>query len=293
MRRTDLGLFGPDSVTWQLHADPALLLGGIRSLYLQALHPRAVAAVVQNSDFRTDPFGRLMRTAAFVGISTYGTETEAHAAAERVRRVHSRLKATDPETGEVYPLDDPELLLWVHCAEVASFLSTARRAGYPLRKHHADRYLREQRVSASLVGLAPDTVPGSTEEMTAYLRRIRPALRRTPDSDDIYDFLHRPPLRGRGLAALGLRLYEPAIGHVAYSLLPPWATGLHGRRPYPRSATTVATRALRQAAFRVRGRIRSAADFEPPSITAVRRLGAWATPSADRLPDPLPAAPRP
>jgi len=57
----DVGLFGPDSVTWKLHAEPILVLGGIRALYLQALHPRAVAAIAQNSGYRTDPIGRLLR----------------------------------------------------------------------------------------------------------------------------------------------------------------------------------------------------------------------------------------
>jgi len=42
-------------------------LAGISSLYLQALNPLAVAGVVQNSNFRSDPFGRLVRTANFVG----------------------------------------------------------------------------------------------------------------------------------------------------------------------------------------------------------------------------------
>ena len=48
-------------------------------MFLQALHPLAVAGVVQNSDFQRDPLGRLFRTANFVGVSTYGSAEEAHA----------------------------------------------------------------------------------------------------------------------------------------------------------------------------------------------------------------------
>ena len=55
--RGDVGLFGPGSVTWKLHQEPILLLGGLRSLYLQALHPRAVAGVAQNSGYRPDAWG--------------------------------------------------------------------------------------------------------------------------------------------------------------------------------------------------------------------------------------------
>jgi uncharacterized protein (DUF2236 family) len=277
----DYGLVGPNSVTWQLHADPAMWLAGIRSLYLQALHPRAVAGVVQNSDFRRDPFGRLMRTATFVALSTYGTREEVDKAAAKVRRIHRTLRARDPESGETFRIDEPELLRWVHCAEVASFLSVVRRAGFPLTRAHADGYFAEQRATAALVGLDPADVPGSVAEMSAYFHDMRPRLRRTPEADAIYAFLHRPPVSG--LLALGVRLYEPAVGHLSYSLLPAWAARLYGRRAYPAAAATLGLRALRRAALSVPGGVRLGRQ-EPHPVIAVRRLGTWATPSPKRLP---------
>ncbi len=39
-----LGFFGPDSITWRVHADPTFTIGGLRALLLQALHPLAMAA---------------------------------------------------------------------------------------------------------------------------------------------------------------------------------------------------------------------------------------------------------
>jgi uncharacterized protein (DUF2236 family) len=279
--RMDYGLVGPDSVTWQVHADPSMWLAGIRSLYLQALHPRAVAGVVQNSDFRRDPLGRLVRTANFVGLTTYGTHEEVDRAAEKVRRVHRSLRATDPDTGRTFRIDEPELLLWVHCAEVASFLSVVRRSGFPLTEAHADRYFDEQRAAAALVGLDPAEVPGSVAEMSAYFHHMRPRLRRTEDSDAIYAFLHRPPVSG--LLSLGVRLYEPTMGHLSYSLLPRWAVRLYGRRPYPALATTLALRAMRKTVLAIPAGIRIG-RHEPHPVIAVRRLGAWATPSPKRLP---------
>ncbi|MDQ0792065.1 uncharacterized protein (DUF2236 family) [Streptomyces sp. B1I3] len=60
MSEPDPGLFGPGSVTWQMHADPMMWVAGVRALYLQALHPRAVRGVMQNSDFRRNwGLGRL------------------------------------------------------------------------------------------------------------------------------------------------------------------------------------------------------------------------------------------
>jgi uncharacterized protein (DUF2236 family) len=277
---SDHGLVGPSSVTWQLHADPAMWVAGIRSLYLQALHPRAVAGVVQNSDFQRDPLGRLIRTADFVGLSTYGTTEQVERAAARVRGVHRSLRATDPDTGATFRIDEPDLLLWVHCAEVSSFLTVVRRAGFPLTRAHADRYLDEQRRMAALVGLDPAEVPGSVDEMSGYFQDIRPSLRRTADTDTIYAFLHRPPVTGP--LALGVRLYEPLVGHLAYSLLPRWAIRAYGRRAYPPAAATLALRGLRRAALSIPGGVRIAGR-EPQPVIAVRRLGRWATPSPRRL----------
>lgn len=284
----DVGLFGPDSVSWQLHAEPAMWLAGVRSLYLQALHPRTVAGVVQNSDFRRDPLGRLIRTANFVGATTYCATEEIAREAAKVRRVHRELRAVDRETGERFRVDDPELLLWVHCAEVSSFLTVVRRAGFPLTAAHADRYLDEQRRSAALVGLDPDEVPGDLAAMRAYLARMRPQLRRTEDADEIYEFLHRPPVTGT--LALGLALYEPLIGHLAYSLLPGWATREYGRRPYPAAPTTVILRGLSGAVRGAQWVARSLVHeprlgpLLPHPVLAVNRLGTWARPSAKRLP---------
>ena len=41
----DPGLYGPDSVTWRVHADPSMALAGLRALLLQAVHPLAMSGV--------------------------------------------------------------------------------------------------------------------------------------------------------------------------------------------------------------------------------------------------------
>jgi uncharacterized protein (DUF2236 family) len=158
-------------VTWKLHREPVLLIGGLRSLYLQALHPRAVAAVAQNSGYRSDPWGRLMRTSEYVGTVVYGSTDQVQAAASRIRRLHARMSATDPRTGETFRVDEPELLRWVHVAEVESFLTTARRAGLRLTADEIDGYYTEQLRAAELVGLDPSTVPATAAEVAAPTTR--------------------------------------------------------------------------------------------------------------------------
>ncbi|MGH3437178.1 MAG: oxygenase MpaB family protein [Sciscionella sp.] len=277
----DTGLVGPDSVTWQLHCDPSMWIGGIRSLYLQALHPRAVAGVVQNSDFQRDPLGRLFRTGHYVALTTYGTTHDAHRAAARVRGVHRRLRATDRETGETFRIDDPDLLLWVHCAEVASFLDVARLAGFALTNAQADRYFDEQRAVAALMGLDAAEVPGSVSQMASYFADMRPRLRMSEDAELVYRFLHRPPLNNA--LRLGIPAYERLMGHLAYSLLPRWGLRMYSHRGYPWPVASSMLHAARSAAVRAPRRT-PFIGWGPQVWDAVDRLGRDAMPSEHRLP---------
>jgi uncharacterized protein (DUF2236 family) len=241
----DVGLFGPSSVSWRLHADPAMWFAGVRALYLQ-------------------------RTADFVGVVTYGTRAEAERAAARVRAIHRRLCAACPETGRRFPLDLPELLLWVHCAEVSSFLTVVRRGGLRLTDRQADRYVDEQRRAAALVGLDRRAVPGSVAELDAYLDAVRPQLRAVPESHDLMAYLRRPPATGWLVVP---RLAWVQLSTVAYALLPRWAQDLYGRPGLPDWTATGLLRTARRAALAVPDPLRW--RLAAPRIrTAVRRLGA-------------------
>jgi ER-bound oxygenase mpaB/B'/Rubber oxygenase, catalytic domain len=66
----------------------------------------------------------------FIETRTFGTAAEAGRAGRRVRKIHESLTGTDPD-GTRYRVDEPGLLLWVHCGEVASAVDIARRSGLP------------------------------------------------------------------------------------------------------------------------------------------------------------------
>ncbi|MEU6345247.1 oxygenase MpaB family protein [Streptomyces sp. NPDC046977] len=280
MRDTDPGLFGPASVTWQMHGDPMMWVAGVRALYLQALHPRAVRGVTQNSDFRKDAWGRLLRTADFVGTITYGTTLEAERAGARVRGIHRRLRGRDPDSGARFGVDDPELLLWVHCAEIDSYLSVARGSGYRLSDTQADAYVDEQREAARLVGLDPAGVPADTAELSAYFEKIRPQLALTPEALEVQAFLRRPPVPAALLPVREVLWGQAAA--LAYGALPPFAHELYGR---PAPSVPVTLRRLR-ATGRVLRAVPSYLRWQlPPGhiLKAVGRLGPGTHPSAYRL----------
>ena len=97
----DPGLYGPDSVTWRVHADPAMALAGLRALLLQAVHPVAMHGVFTNSDFRADPWGRLFRTAEYVAVTAYGTTREAERAEARARDARQQLAQAEARQEDV------------------------------------------------------------------------------------------------------------------------------------------------------------------------------------------------
>lgn len=245
----DPGLFGPDSITWRVHGDPVLAVGGLRALVLQALHPLAMAGVAQHSGFRSDPWGRLQRTAEYIGQLSFGTTEDAQRAAARVRGIHRKLTGTHPDTGAPFRIDEPELLLWVHCCEVDSFLSTVRRAGSPLTDADAQRYLSEQVLAATLVGLPAESVPATSADLADYFADVRPQLRLTAEAREAARFLLLPPMP---TWVQWLTPARPAWGGLAglgFALLPRWARRCYRLPGLPTTDTgaTAAVRTLRRS----------------------------------------------
>lgn len=276
----DLGLFGPGSVTWKVHEEPILLVAGLRSLYLQALHPRAMAGVAQNSDFKTDAWGRLGRTSTYVATTIYGTTAQAERAGRRLRAMHARLRARDAFTGEEFRIDDPALLRWVHVTEVESFVTTARRAGLSLTDAEVDAYYAEQRRTAALVGLDPSTVPGSAAQVEAYYRDIRPELRMTRDAAETAFFLTAPPVPGQlklplrlGLSLGPARLAYFGVAGMAFGLQPAWARRAYGALGLPTTdlSAELSVRTLRRALNMIPRRLIEGPMYQAAKARAARR----------------------
>ena len=249
----DPGNFGPDSVTWRVFDDPSLVIGGLRTLLLQALHPLAMHGVAANSDFQSDPWGRLMRTGEFLGTLTYGTRVEADRASAAVRGIHRRLSrvlSVEPETGLSYRVQDPDLLLWVHVTEIDSFLSTTRRCGLRLSDAQADAYVAEQVTAARLVGIDPRVtpVPSTVEEVAAYLDDVRPQLRTTSAARRTAIFGLLPPMPPWVALATPAQPAWAALTTLAFAMLPPWARRMYGAPGLPSTdlAASLAGRALRR-----------------------------------------------
>jgi uncharacterized protein (DUF2236 family) len=211
--------FAEDRPIRRVHGDSSMFIGGIRALLLQSLHPLAMAAMAEHSDYRSDPWGRLQRTGHFVGITTFGRECDAREAIARVRAIHERVNGTAPD-GRPYAASDPHLLTWVHLAEVDSFLAAHSRFGRnPLDRAGRDGYVADM----ARIGLAlgvPDP-PMSQASLALRIEAYRGELAATEQSRQAARFLLlQPPLPAIALAPYGV------LAAAAVSLLPGWARAL-------------------------------------------------------------------
>jgi len=232
--RADDGLFGPGSVTWRIMNSRIMWVAALRALYLQALHPRVVRGTLQNAPGITqavDGWARLRRTRKFIETRTFGTMTEAERAGHRVRTIHQALTGTDPD-GTRYPLDEPDLLLWVHCGEVASCADIAQRSRLPFSAADLDAFVAEQRASAELIGIDRAAAPASMAELDAYYEQIRPRLHAGDEARQALRVIMLPPVPNGNR---GLKLGMTLVSALAFSTLPGWARHMYGRSSGPLS----------------------------------------------------------
>src|SRR5579872_624052 len=109
--RTELGYFGPGSMTWRVDRELAVLLGsGSRALMLQVAHPKVAAAVADHSRYRSDPLGRLRDTLNAIYGFAFGDVATVDGIVEHIHHLHTRVRGATPD-GDPYSALDPHLLL--------------------------------------------------------------------------------------------------------------------------------------------------------------------------------------
>jgi uncharacterized protein (DUF2236 family) len=266
------GFFLPSDAPWVVHADFGTLVGGIRALLMQALHPGSLTGVKNHSRYESDPLGRLAGTIRWLTVTTFGSKTAVQNEANRVNRLHTKVVGEYTKgTGETVPYKaaDKDLLLWVHIAFMESFLVSHQMYSWKQipkgnAQSGADNYVSQWSVSVAPLGLA--TCPMSEAELEREIDKFFDSglLVSTPDTAKVIAFIKNPPLPGAAKLLYGL-LFDAAV----LSLRPEFRE-LLGLKPKPqwliRPATRWSLRVMRLA-------IGPESPIEDGAIARLKRIG--------------------
>ncbi|MCI0634662.1 MAG: DUF2236 domain-containing protein [Actinobacteria bacterium] len=243
---SDLGYFGPRSVSWQVHREVTVLFGGARAVLMQAAHPLVIAGARETGFYERNPWRRLQRTLVLTYTITFGTKAEAQAAADRINEVHERVRGVDEVTGLPYDGLDPELLLYVHACLVDSALLFEERTVGRLDDAGRQRFHEEQMLAAEMVRIPREAIPPTVPELRDHLQRVYDSgiLHVGASARRVAALFHDPPREAEWRPVL------KGVSRLAFGTLPPELRRAYGVElgPVRRSAmdaTFAATRALR------------------------------------------------
>jgi uncharacterized protein (DUF2236 family) len=196
------GYYGPESVTWKIGRESIALLGGARAVLMQLAHPLVAMGVSAHSDYMTDPFGRTERTFTLGELLTFGTLEKARQAARTINRSHLHVHGDLPIDAGVFPKGtpynarNPELLLWVHATLVDTLLLCYTYFVGPLTSTEQDRYYEESKGVATLIGLPPDKMPCTVDDLQQYVQDMvnSDRLIATPQARQLANQVLFPPV---------------------------------------------------------------------------------------------------
>jgi uncharacterized protein (DUF2236 family) len=191
------GLFGPGSVSWRVDRELLVLAGGSCALLMQAAHPAVAAGVADHSTYRTDPFGRLLRTLESSFSVVFGSRSEALATIDRVNAIHRSVRGTIPETGSPYSALNPEALLWVHATLVDTALRVYEGWVAPLTAEEREAYHTESAQVALLLGVPRELMPATLSGLRGWMeeRLADGTIAVTPTAREIATTILRPTRR--------------------------------------------------------------------------------------------------
>ena len=258
----DVGYFGPDSVSWQVHREVTVLFGGARAVLMQAAHPLVIAGARDSGLYERNPWKRLQRTLILTYAITFGTKSEANAAAERINEVHARVNGVDRVTGKPYDALNPELLLYVHACLVDSALLFERLTVGCLDDAGRQRFHEEQMLVAEMVEVPRAIIPPTVGALRAYLDEVegRGDLLVTDAAKKVADLFFDPP------ADAEWRLVLRGVSRLAFATLPRGLREQYGFRLGP----------ARQAAFRaVFAATRALRPLLPPKVRYIAPYQEW------------------
>ena len=183
---------GPGSITRRKVGDLRLTAGSGYALLLQVAHPTVGAGVAEHSNFREDPFGRLIRTLDYVNGTVYGGPELAGGIGRAVRVMHRGIKGTKPN-GERYSALEPEAYAWVHATLASAIVDGHAQFGTPFTPAEEIEFWGEWRKVGRLIGVRYRDIPEEWGDFRPYFDEVvRTTLEHTITVDMVLESLMAP-----------------------------------------------------------------------------------------------------
>lgn len=215
----------PGTITWRRAGDARLLLAAGYALLLQVSHPTVGAAVSQHSEFRRDPWGRLLRTLDYTYTIVYGGPWAAGEMGRRMRSLHGRIEGSMPD-GRHYRALEPQAYAWVHATLAQAIVLAHERFARPMSAAQRERFWGEWRSLGRLLGIREQDLPADWQAFGEYFAGILDGvLERTTAVDEVMAALARPAppqvmVLGGPLWSLVRLPLAHVLGLVSVGLLP-------------------------------------------------------------------------
>jgi len=182
----------PGSPVWRYSGDPRLVGTGAFAILLQVGHPTVGAGVSEFSEFRADPWGRLLRTLDYSYVMTYGGPELAAEMGWRIREMHKHIKGVKPD-GERYHALEPEAYAWVHATLAHSIVHGHQLLSTGIPAGEVDQFYAEWRRAGRLIGVRERDLPETWAEFGEYFdRMVEERLERTPAVEEVLESLKAP-----------------------------------------------------------------------------------------------------
>ncbi|MEK6789681.1 MAG: oxygenase MpaB family protein [Pseudomonadota bacterium] len=187
---------GPDSLTWRFIGDVRFLVFGLSQAFIvQVAHPVVSQGVEEFSTFRTDPYGRFMRSIALLWPATYNTPAGQADYGRRVRERHRGIKGVD-SSGKAWHALNPEPYLWVHMTAFHAMTRFADCVGESLTQAEQEQLFQEWLVIGQTLGIRMEDLPATQAEFWAkFDHLIRHRLERTVTMDFLLSDSYFKPVR--------------------------------------------------------------------------------------------------
>ncbi|MCW3797142.1 oxygenase MpaB family protein [Sphingomonas sp. BN140010] len=206
------GIAAPNSMSWRVFGNPvSMAVGGVAAVLLELGEPRVRAGVWDHSSFRTDPAGRIRRTAYGAMLTVFAAESRFAAYASRVNAIHAAV-AGAADDGRRYRASEPDLLRWVQTTAAFGFVEAYEQLVEPLGPGQRDQFCAEAAVGARYYGVTEP--PETAASMRALIATSVPQLTPSPVLGEFLAIMRNAPILPSAVRRLQPALVRAALGLV-------------------------------------------------------------------------------